>query len=277
MPESQAPNSIDYCETLESRDPFSQKVKEVVDREFPVVKDAGVERRKYPILAEMYDMSARLLTVEVNQERGVLGEEGKRLRAYSIPEVTAGITLLAGKDYKRDGRAGEFIASHRFPGDLSVEVGNTVHQLYAGVHDRKSKTEIEGDMRTLCAEVVGRNLGPLRMDETFGKLGVNLWFETKQVVDATEEYIAEKEQAGEILEGGLEWFKGFRYFVESVAETPFQRVLGERGRFTKDPMSQETAETVAKIYNTQLEFNQVDPKIEAMAKYLGIVESGEEE
>lgn len=275
MLEGETPDIIDSTESLVPSDPFTTQLREIIDREFPLVdvpgSEKGEKRREYPFMGGVLDQVAKIAVMQTNFEKQALEEEAHPIRYISLPEAAVGLTKLSGHDYKRGGRAPAIIVSTYFPGDISAEMGNAVFKLYQDIQNR-DRLSAQTTTRRICGLVVGGAFGASEMDETFAKLGVKEWFDDKKVIEATQSYLTEKESKGELPEGASKWFDDFLDFAKGVTDSPFQRVLKNYGRFTNDPYSEEGVAGVKSIYESQSEFGRIDPKIEKMAQLLGVIE-----
>ena len=260
-------SNIDFTESLKPLNPFMDKIRELVDKEFPLVGTDNV-RRDYPVMAEILDGFAKLNLFESLQERQVLGQESAVTRLISIPEATVAVTLLAGKEYRRGGRHGFEAGSLYFRGDLQVQTGNEVYALFLLLKDRK-KFETERQMSNICGLVVGGIWGVSRIDETFAKRGVK-YFMTDEVMDFTQKWIDERENKGDCPEGGSLWWQEFTNFVSETADSPLGRYLLVRLGIFGDPYSDETKEKFAKAIQTVEEAKLADTTLARVATYLRV-------
>ncbi len=280
--QSLEPQRIDLTESLQPITPFNAKVREIVDREFPITPQQDphgqvIERRNYSLLHEMLDTFARLNRVQAVDERRILGETSPAPRPISLLEASVGLTLLAGKEYARGGRTPEDWGSFYIPGDISVQMGNMMVGVYDSLRKRAFHMDLEYALKDVCAVVVGGMFGASKIKETFAAIGENDTFDFNRVKAATRKYLTQKETQGELLEGSTAWFDELMSFFQEISQTPFQRVLVKYAQFVKDPLSEEEVIKAVKaaLKRDKAGWSSEHPKLIKMAQSLGIIQNSE--
>lgn len=258
-------NRFDPIESLKPRDPFTQKVREILDREFPLI-DIDFLQRDYSRIAAQLDSLTYLHFMRGIVERKVLGKSSPENRFFSIPEVTVGVTFLAGQEYKRGGREGFEQGSVYFRGDLTVQAGNETAVLYSHLSKWES-LEVEFQMRNICGLIVGGIWGVSRLEETFKKYNAN-YFISKEVQTVTAKLIEDREQGGKIPQGGGRWWKEFEAFVVENSKSPLDNYLLLDKGISGDPYSSEASEKVFELLEKMKAAGRTDPTLERVADYL---------
>lgn len=262
---------IDDTASLVRKDPFTRKVRDIIDREFPLITQpaengASVQVRAVNFRTEGLERFAAVRFFDSIIERQLLGQEIGSKRRISLTEAAVGISLLAGVEYKRDSRPGWISPGLYMPADVCIQAGNTTVELYNGIREQDRSTS-RGSLIRIYGLIVGGMFGTAELDETFKKVGIH-YFDEKETRRATKDHVAKGEIDDSLPEGSAAWFNEFLTFVDEITETPFQKILSDYGYYVKDPYSEKAREAVLRIYEAQTGVDRLDPKIKVYKEAL---------
>lgn len=254
--------TIDITDSLQSSDPFRSHVRELIDQRFPLTSDGKERHRNYDPKAEILDMIAMTKFQQAREEANILGEMPKAARFISTLEAGVATTLLAGENY------GSQPVDDWF-GTITVHASREIVRLYEAIKD-DWKHEVDSQLGRVATFIVIGKMGFVNPESALGKMGIK-FFESEKIVRKADGVVAEKEKGGTLPQGSSDWFGEFRQFLDAVIETPFEKVMKNYGCFD-DPNSKEGRKRIKKIFEAKKLVGTTDPKIEAIARTLGVLE-----